>query len=37
VAAGHYNTERIGIRTLGEHVASRYNVDVEFIDLPNPV
>lgn len=36
VAAGHYNTERIGIRTLGEHVASRYNVDVEFIDLPNP-
>lgn len=37
VAAGHYNTERIGIRTLGEHVASRYNIDVEFIDLSNPV
>jgi dinuclear metal center YbgI/SA1388 family protein len=37
VAAGHYNTERIGIRALGEHIASRYNIDVEFIDLPNPV
>jgi dinuclear metal center YbgI/SA1388 family protein len=37
VAAGHYNTERIGIRALGEHVASRYNVDVKFIDIPNPV
>jgi dinuclear metal center YbgI/SA1388 family protein len=36
VAAGHYNTERIGIRALGEHVASRFGVEVEFIDLPNP-
>ncbi len=37
VAAGHYHTERIGIRTLGEHVAQRYDIAVEFIDLPNPV
>jgi dinuclear metal center YbgI/SA1388 family protein len=37
VAAGHYNTERIGIRALGEYVAARFDVEVEFIDLPNPV
>jgi dinuclear metal center YbgI/SA1388 family protein len=37
VAAGHYNTERIGIRALGEHVAERFGLDVQFIDLPNPV
>jgi len=37
VAAGHYNTERIGIRALGEHVAARFALDVQFIDLPNPV
>jgi dinuclear metal center YbgI/SA1388 family protein len=37
IAAGHYNTERIGIRALGEHVAARYDVEVEFIDIPNPV
>ncbi|MEM7482428.1 MAG: Nif3-like dinuclear metal center hexameric protein [Acidobacteriota bacterium] len=37
LAAGHHATERIGIRTLGEWVAERYGVDVEFIDVPNPV
>jgi len=37
VAAGHYNTERLGIRALGEHVAERFALDHEFIDLPNPV
>jgi dinuclear metal center YbgI/SA1388 family protein len=37
VAAGHYNTERIGIRALGEYIARRYGLEVEFIDLPNPV
>jgi dinuclear metal center YbgI/SA1388 family protein len=37
VASGHYNTERIGIRALGEHLANRFDVDVHFVDLPNPV
>jgi len=37
VAAGHYATERFGIRALGRWLAGRHPVEVEFIDLPNPV
>ncbi len=37
LAAGHYATERLGVRALGEHVAERYGIEVEFIDVPNPV
>lgn len=37
LAAGHYATERLGIRALGEHVAERFSVEVELIDVPNPV
>lgn len=37
VAAGHYRTEVLGIRALGEHLANRFGLDVEFIDVPNPI
>jgi putative NIF3 family GTP cyclohydrolase 1 type 2 len=37
LAAGHYATERLGIRALGEHVAEHFGVEAEFIDVPNPV
>ena len=37
IAAGHYATERIGVRALGDHLAERYGIAVEFIDVPNPV
>ena len=37
VAAGHYYTERIGIQALGDVLRSRFDVDVKFLDLPNPV
>jgi dinuclear metal center YbgI/SA1388 family protein len=37
VAAGHYATERLGVRALGEHLAERFGVEVEFVDIPNPV
>ena len=37
IGAGHYATERLGIRALGEHVAEKFDVDVEFVDIPNPV
>jgi dinuclear metal center YbgI/SA1388 family protein len=37
LAAGHYATERLGVRALGEHLARRFGLDVEFIDVPNPV
>lgn len=36
LAAGHYATERLGIRRLGEHLAERFGLEVEFVDLPNP-
>lgn len=37
VAAGHYRTEVLGVRALGEHLADRFELEVEFIDIPNPV
>jgi dinuclear metal center YbgI/SA1388 family protein len=37
LAAGHYATERLGVRALGDHIAARFGVEVEFIDVPNPV
>ncbi|MDX1643513.1 MAG: Nif3-like dinuclear metal center hexameric protein [Thermoanaerobaculia bacterium] len=37
LAAGHYATERLGIRALGEHVAAQFGIDVDFVDVPNPV
>ncbi len=36
LAAGHYATERLGVRALGEHLRERFGVDVEYIDVPNP-
>jgi dinuclear metal center YbgI/SA1388 family protein len=37
VAAGHYATETLGIRRLGELVSERFGLDHRFIDVPNPV
>ena len=37
LAGGHYATEVFGIRRLGELVAERFELDHEFIDVPNPV
>ncbi|HET9765288.1 MAG TPA: Nif3-like dinuclear metal center hexameric protein, partial [Thermoanaerobaculia bacterium] len=37
IAAGHYATERIGVKALGDHLAERFGIAVEFIDVPNPV
>jgi dinuclear metal center YbgI/SA1388 family protein len=36
LAAGHYATERPGVRALGEHLADRFGIEAEFIDVPNP-
>jgi putative NIF3 family GTP cyclohydrolase 1 type 2 len=36
LAAGHYATERLGVRALGQHLAERFGIEVEFIDVPNP-
>ncbi len=37
IAAGHYATETFGIRRLGEIVAARFEVDHQFIEVPNPI
>ncbi len=37
LACGHYATERLGVRALGEHLATRFDLEVEFVDVPNPV
>ncbi len=37
VAAGHYATERFGVQALGEHLQKKFGLDVQFIDIPNPV
>ena len=37
ISAGHYATETLGIRRLGEHLAERFGVRHVFIDVPNPV
>ena len=37
IAAGHYATETFGVRTLGEHLAARFDLRHVFLDVPNPV
>ena len=37
VAGGHYATERIGIKALAAKLAERFELEWEFVDLPNPV
>ena len=37
IAAGHHATERYGVQALGEHLAEKFNLQHEFIDINNPV
>lgn len=37
IEAGHYHSEKIGVIALGDLLRQRYELTVEFIDLPNPV
>lgn len=36
-AAGHHATERYGVQALGEHLAGKFGIDHQFIDIDNPV
>lgn len=36
-AAGHHATERYGVEALGQWLASEHGLEVEFIDIDNPV
>ena len=37
LAAGHYATETLGVRRLGELLCAEFGVEHRFIDIPNPV
>ena len=37
VAAGHHATERYGVKHLGEKLAAETSLEVEFVDIDNPV
>jgi dinuclear metal center YbgI/SA1388 family protein len=37
VAAGHYATERLGVQALAARLAERFDLEWEFLELPNPV
>lgn len=37
IAAGHHATERYGVKAVGEHLAQQFGLDVNFIDINNPV
>ncbi len=34
VMAGHYATERLGVMALGEHINEKFDIPIEFIELP---
>ena len=37
INAGHYNTEKLGIKNLGELISKKFNIKVEFVDIPNEI
>ena len=37
ISAGHHATERYGIQALGRHLAEKFNLAHEFLDIKNPV
>lgn len=37
IAAGHHATERLGVKALGEHLASQFGLEHQFFDQDNPV
>jgi dinuclear metal center YbgI/SA1388 family protein len=37
IAAGHYNSEKIGVQALGDLLKAQFNVETFFCDVPNAV
>jgi dinuclear metal center YbgI/SA1388 family protein len=37
IAAGHHATERYGVQALGEHLAARFGIRHQYIEIDNPV
>ncbi|MEM8844929.1 MAG: Nif3-like dinuclear metal center hexameric protein [Pseudomonadota bacterium] len=36
ISAGHHATERYGVQALGKHLAEKFNLKQDFIDIDNP-
>ena len=36
-AAGHHATERYGVQALGNHLAEKFSLEHQFIEIDNPV
>jgi dinuclear metal center YbgI/SA1388 family protein len=36
IAAGHHATERYGVQALGAHLAEKFGIECEFVDIDNP-
>ena len=37
LSAGHHATERLGVQALAGHLAAKFGLDCEFVDIDNPV
>ncbi len=37
IAAGHHATERYGVQALGQHLAQKFGIKHQYIDIDNPV
>ena len=37
VGAGHHATERYGVKALGEKIAEKFGLNVDFLDINNPI
>lgn len=37
IAAGHHATERYGVQMLGRHLAEKFGLEHEYIDIENPI
>jgi len=37
IAAGHHATERFGIQALSKHLQDKFGIDVEYVEIPNPI
>ncbi len=37
INAGHYNTEKLGVQNLANLLVQKFNVEAEFIDIPNEI
>jgi len=37
LGAGHHATERYGVQALGQAIADRFGIQVDFVDIDNPV